>query len=76
MSVLEKIIYIADCAEPNRDNEYSIKLREFMHGGLDKAFEYALRDIKLRYTTDLKNEIHPRSREALKKPEEENEQST
>jgi nicotinate-nucleotide adenylyltransferase len=70
MSLLEKIIFIADCAEPHRSNEFSIHLRTFMHGGIDRAFMYALKDIKLRWTRDNGNNIHPRSLEALKEAEE------
>lgn len=64
MSMLEKIIYIADCIEPNRTYEQIKYLRELAYENINKAVAYTLK------VTMAKNKeggriIHPLSLEAF-----------
>ena len=58
MTSLEKIIYIADMAEPMRDFDGVDRLRELSKSDLDKAFFEALR-LSLEFNIKKKNIIHP-----------------
>ena len=58
MTSLEKIIYIADMAEPMRDFDGVDRLRELSKSDLDKAFLEALR-LSLEFNVKKKNIIHP-----------------
>ncbi len=64
MTLLEKIIYMADYIEPNRDFEGVDKLRTLAYQDLDEAMilglEMSIEDIR-----SYGVEPHPRSREAL-----------
>ena len=64
MTLLEKIIYMADYIEPNRDFEGVEKLRDLAYADLDEAMilglEMSIEDIR-----SYGVEPHPRSREAL-----------
>jgi len=57
MSMLEKIIYIADIIEENRDFEGVETLRELAYLHLDKAVLYAL-DLSIKYVVDKKEYLH------------------
>lgn len=64
MSLLDKILYVADSAEPNRDYEGVEIIREFAFSGeLDKALLQAM-NIKLTYVLDKRIMIHLDSIEA------------
>ena len=65
MSKLEKVIYVADMIEPNRE-PYPIldELRTLARVNLDDAFLEGLR-YKVLYTAKRKNQVHPLSTGAL-----------
>ena len=45
MSLLEKIVYIADCIEPNREYYSGLKeIRELAYVDIDKAMKFALKN--------------------------------
>ena len=64
MSLLDKILYLADCSEPNRDYEGVEMIRDLMfHGELDRALLEAMR-IKIKCVIDKNIMIHHDSVEA------------
>ncbi len=75
MTKLDKIIYIADMAEPMRDYDGVDTLRELAATNLDKAYFAALHQ-SLRFNLEKKNIIHPNTlyayNEVLIKSREEN----
>ncbi len=58
MNDLQKIIYIADMAEPMRDFDGVDELRRLAETDLDKAYLYALSQ-SLKFNIEKKNIIHP-----------------
>ena len=64
MSLLEKIIYVADYMEPGRKFPGVEKLRELAYSDLDAALKLGL-EITLAYLNTLGDEVSPASREAL-----------
>ena len=64
MSLLEKIIYVADYMEPERKFPGVEKLRELAFSDLDDALRLGL-EITLRHLKNLGDEVSPASREAL-----------
>lgn len=65
MSLLEKIIYVADCIEPNREPYPGLAdIRTAAYTDLDKAIRISLQNT-IRYNKDKKRLIHPLSIEAL-----------
>ncbi len=72
MSLLEKIIYIADYIEPNRESFPGLeKIRELAYTDIDKAVEYALHNT-IDYNKEKNRIIHPLSITALEYYREEN----
>lgn len=66
MSVLEKIIYLADYIEPNRKNFDGLEnIRKLSYINLDKAMESAIKNT-INYNKEKERLIHPLSIEALK----------
>jgi nicotinate-nucleotide adenylyltransferase len=64
MNLLEKIIYVADYMEPNRDFPGVEKLRELAFSDLDEALKFGL-TMTLNYLNQQGSEVSPESREAL-----------
>ena len=64
MNLLEKIIYVADYMEPNRDFPGVEKLRELAFTDLDEAVKFGL-TMTLDYLNQQGSEVSPESREAL-----------
>lgn len=64
MNTLEKIIYIADYMEPNRDFPGVDTLRSLAHTDLDKALQLGL-EMTLEVLKTQGREISPESRQAL-----------
>ena len=64
MSTLEKIIYVADYMEPNRDFPGVDKLRLLAFTDLDAALQYGL-EMTLEHLKRQGDEVSPESREAL-----------
>lgn len=64
MTLLEKIIYVADYMEPNRDFPGVEKLRELAFSDLDKALHLGL-TMTLEVLLKQGSEVSPESREAL-----------
>jgi len=64
MNTLEKIIYVADYMEPNRDFPGVDELRELAFTNLDKALKLGL-EMTLAMLTQQGREISPGSRDAL-----------
>lgn len=64
MNLLEKIIYVADYMEPNRDFSGVDKLRELAYSDLDGALKFGL-TMTLNYLNQQGSEVSPASREAL-----------
>ena len=64
MTMLEKIIYVADYMEPNRDFPGVDKLRELAFSDLDEALKFGL-TMTLNYLNQQGSEVSPESREAL-----------
>lgn len=64
MNLLEKIIYIADYMEPNRDFPGVEKLRELAFTDIDRALKMGL-EMTLATLTQQGREISPESQEAL-----------
>lgn len=65
MSMLEKIIYIADCIEPNREKYEGLdQIRSNAYVDIDKAMIIALR-CKVQYSESKKKTIHPLSIDAI-----------
>ncbi len=66
MTLLEKIIYVADYMEPNRDFPGVEKLRESAYTDIDEALRLGL-TMTLDMLTKQGREISPESKEALKR---------
>ena len=64
MNLLEKIIYVADYMEPNRDFPGVEKLRELAFSDLDEALKLGL-TMTLNLLNQQGSEVSPDSREAL-----------
>ena len=64
MNTLEKILYVADYMEPNRDFPGVEKLRELAFTDLDKALKLGL-EMTLELLKQQGREISPESAEAL-----------
>ena len=64
MSLLEKIIYVADYMEPCRDFPGVEKLRELAFSDIDGALKLGL-EMTLVHLANQGNEVSPQSREAL-----------
>jgi nicotinate-nucleotide adenylyltransferase len=64
MDLLEKIIYVADYMEPNRDFPGVEQLRELAFTDLDAALKLGL-EMTLAHLKRQGNEVSPASREAL-----------
>ena len=64
MNMLEKIIYVADYMEPNRDFPGVERLRELAFSDMDAALKLGL-EITLEHLKVLGDEVSPESREAL-----------
>ncbi len=64
MNMLEKIIYVADYMEPNRDFPGVEKLRELAETDMDAALKLGL-ETTLEHLARLGDEVSPESREAL-----------
>ena len=64
MSLLEKIIYVADYMEPCRNFPGVEKLRELAFSNIDAALKLGL-EITLEHLKNLGDEVSPASREAL-----------
>lgn len=65
MNTLEKIIYVADYMEPNRDFPGVEELRELAHTNIDKALKLGL-EMTLQMLKKQEREISPGSQEALR----------
>ena len=64
MNMLEKIIYVADYMEPNRDFDGVEELRVLAHTDIDKALKLGL-EMTLSMLRQQGREISPESQEAL-----------
>jgi nicotinate-nucleotide adenylyltransferase len=64
MNLLEKIVYVADYMEPNRDFPGVEKLREMAFTDMDKALRLGL-EMTLEHLKRQGSEVSPESREAL-----------
>ena len=64
MSLLEKIIYVADYMEPCRNFPGVEKLRELAYTDMDAALKLGL-EMTLQHLANLGDEVSPESREAL-----------
>lgn len=64
MNVLEKIIYVADYMEPNRDFPGVERLRELAWQDLDGALKLGL-EMTMEHLKEQGSEVSPESREAL-----------
>ena len=64
MNLLEKIIYVADYMEPNRDFPGVEKLRELAYSDITAALKLGL-EMTLEHLNRQGNEVSPESREAL-----------
>ena len=64
MSLLEKIIYVADYMEPNRDFPGVDMLRQLAFSDIDAALKLGL-EMTLEHLKHQGNEVSPESREAL-----------
>ena len=65
MSLLEKIIYVADYMEPNRDFPGVDKLRTLAFSNIDAALQLGL-EMTLEHLKRQGSEVSPESREALR----------
>ncbi|MDR2357554.1 MAG: nicotinate (nicotinamide) nucleotide adenylyltransferase [Oscillospiraceae bacterium] len=65
MTMLDKIIYIADYIEPTRDFEETARLKQLAYSDIDAAVEYGL-EISIEDVTSRGAAPHPRSLEALR----------
>ena len=65
MNLLEKILYVADYMEPNRDFPGVEELRELAYTDIDKALKRGL-EMTLEMLRSQKREISPESQQALK----------
>ena len=64
MTMLEKIIYMADCIEPNRTFEQVEYLRELAYENINKAIAYSLK-FTIEKNKKAERIIHPLSTEAF-----------
>ncbi len=64
MNLLEKIVYVADYMEPNRDFPGVEELRKLAFSDLDSALKFGL-TMTLNYLNQQGSEVSPASREAL-----------
>ncbi|MBQ2382515.1 MAG: nicotinate (nicotinamide) nucleotide adenylyltransferase [Oscillospiraceae bacterium] len=64
MGLLEKIVYVADYMEPNRDFPGVDRLRELAFSDIDAALKLGL-EFTLEHLKRLGDEVSPESREAL-----------
>ena len=64
MNLLEKIIYVADYMEPNRDFPGVDRLRQLAFSDIDAALKLGL-EMTLEHLKGQGNEVSPESREAL-----------
>ena len=64
MSLLEKIIYVADYMEPNRDFPGVERLRELAYSDITAALKLGL-EMTLEHLNRQGNEVSPESQEAL-----------
>lgn len=64
MNLLEKIIYVADYMEPNRNFPGVEKLRELAFSDMDAALRLGL-EMTLQHLANLGDEVSPESRQAL-----------
>ena len=64
MNLLEKIIYVADYMEPNRNFPGVEKLRELAFSDVDAALRLGL-EMTLQHLANLGDEVSPESRQAL-----------
>ncbi len=65
MNLLEKIVYVADYMEPNRDFPGVEQMRELAFSDLDAALKMGL-ETTLEYLKEQKNEVSPESIAALR----------
>lgn len=66
MSLLEKIVYIADCIEPNRVKYNGLEeIKKYAYTDINKALEVAL-TLTIDYNAKNNREVHHYSTEALK----------
>ena len=64
MTLLEKIIYVSDYMEPNRDFPGVEKLRKLAFEDIDAALKLGL-EMTLEHLKRQGNEVSPESRQAL-----------
>ena len=64
MNLLEKIIYVADYMEPNRDFDGVDKMRELAYSNIDEALKMGL-EMTVNLLKEQGREVSPESREAL-----------
>ena len=64
MNLLEKIIYVADYMEPNRDFDGVEKMRELAYSNIDEALKMGL-EMTINLLKEQGREVSPESREAL-----------
>lgn len=64
MSLLEKVIYVSDCIEPNRNYESVNEIRQISEIDLDKAVIKCL-EVKINFTKKGQKTLHPLSLVAL-----------
>ena len=64
MSLLEKIIYVADYMEPNRNSPGVEELRRLAYSDITAALKLGL-EMTLEHLNRQGNEVSPESREAL-----------
>lgn len=63
LTTLEKILYIADYAEPSRPYDWCVPLRELVLRDLDAAVLYGL-EVTINHTRKKEGALHPRTVEA------------
>ena len=64
MSLLEKIVYVADYMEPNRDFPGVEQLRQLAFEDLDKALLLGL-NMTMQHLANQNAEVSPQSKEAI-----------
>ncbi len=65
MTTLEKIIYVADLGEENREEKYVKKIRRYMYTNLDKSLEEGVK-YKVRYLKSKNLEVDKKTLELIK----------
>ncbi len=63
MTLLEKILYIADYSEPTRPYDWCVELRKLVMEDLDRAVLYGL-EVTINHTREKDREVHYRTLEA------------